>query len=153
MASFLQLPSERNTADESEGQKMDATILAVDDTETMRAFYKMMLTAQGYAVETADDGVDALDKIKAAKPELVLLDLVMPHLNGIETCRAIKSSDATRDVKVVMVTSRSDYPQISEAFAAGCDDYVVKPVDRTELLLKVKELLKFSHLRQLLNHG
>jgi two-component system cell cycle response regulator len=128
-------------------------ILAVDDTETMRAFYRLLLTAQGYGVVTADDGVDALDKIGDARPDLVLLDLMMPRLDGIETCRRIKNDEATRDVKVVMCTSRSDYARISEAFAAGCDDYVVKPVDRMELLLKVGELLKFSHLRQLLRHG
>ncbi len=132
---------------------MQPRILAVDDTETMRAFYKLLLTAQGYGVVTADDGVDALDKIDGARPDLVLLDLMMPRLDGIETCRRIKQDEAMRDVKVLMVTSRSDYPRISEAFAAGCDDYVVKPVGRTELLLKVRELLKFSHPRQLLKHG
>lgn len=129
---------------------MNERILVVDDTETMRSFENVLLTGQGYCVETAGDGMEALDKIDAFDPDLVLLDLMMPRLNGIECCRRIKSSEATRDIKVVMVTSSGEYPRISEAFAAGCDDYVVKPIDRTELLLKVKELLKFSHLRQLL---
>jgi CheY-like chemotaxis protein len=129
---------------------MNERILIVDDTETMRSFGNVLLTGQGYRVETAGDGMEALDKIDAFDPDLVLLDLMMPRLNGIECCRQIKSSEATRDIKVVMVTSSGEYPRISEAFAAGCDDYVVKPIDRTELLLKVKELLKFSHLRQLL---
>jgi two-component system cell cycle response regulator len=132
---------------------MQPRILAVDDTETMRAFYRLLLTGQGYDVATADDGVDAIDKIGDVRPDLVLLDLMMPRMDGIETCRRIKNDEATRDVKVVMCTSRSEYARISEAFAAGCDDYVVKPVDRTELLLKVRELLKFTHLRQLLRHG
>ena len=129
---------------------MNERILIVDDTETMRSFGKVLLTGQGYSVQTADDGMEALNKVDAFDPDLVLLDLMMPKLNGIECCRQIKTSEATRDIKVVMVTSSGEYPRISEAFAAGCDDYVVKPIDRTELLLKVKELLKFSHLRQLL---
>ena len=129
---------------------MHERILVVDDTETMRSFGNILLTGQGYSVETADDGMEALNKVDEFDPDLVLLDLMMPNLNGIECCRRIKSSEATRDIKVVMVTSSGEYPRISEAFAAGCDDYVVKPIDRTELLLKVKELLKFSHLRQLL---
>ena len=132
------------------GQNMHERILVVDDTETMRSFGNILLTGQGYSVETADDGMEALNKVDEFDPDLVLLDLMMPNLNGIECCRRIKSSEATRDIKVVMVTSSGEYPRISEAFAAGCDDYVVKPIDRTELLLKVKELLKFSHLRQLL---
>ncbi|MFO8072476.1 MAG: response regulator [Polyangia bacterium] len=132
---------------------MNEMILAVDDTETMRAFYDQLLSGQGYSVETADDGQQALERIGDVQPDLILLDVMMPKLDGVETCRRIKSIDSTRDVKVVMVTSRSEYSRISEAFAAGCDDYVVKPVDRTELLLKVKELLKFSHLRRLLKHG
>jgi len=128
-------------------------ILVVDDTETMRSFYRLLLDSQGYEVEAAQDGVEALQMVRSSTPDLVLMDLVMPNMDGIECCRQIKAREDSRDVKVVMVTSRSEYTRISEAFAAGCDDYVVKPVDRTELMLKVKELLKFSHLRQLLRSG
>ena len=113
-------------------------------------FSKIHLKGQGYEVETATDGRDALNKIDKFHPELVLLDLMMPEMNGIECCKLIKRNATTRDIKVVMVTSMSEYPKISEAFAAGCDDYVVKPVDRTELMLKVKDLLKFNDLRKLL---
>lgn len=132
---------------------MKDKILVVDDTETMRSFYDVLLRGQGYEVDAAADGVEALDKLNAEMPDLVLLDLMMPNMDGIECCRRIKSNAETRDVKVVMVTSRSEYSRITEAFAAGCDDYVVKPVDRTELMLKVRELLKFTHLRQLLRTG
>jgi CheY-like chemotaxis protein len=132
---------------------MSDRILVVDDTETMRSFYDVLLRGQGYQVEEAQDGVEAMEKVNAEAPALVLMDLMMPNMDGIEACRRIKSSERTRDVKVVMVTSRDEYSRITEAFAAGCDDYIVKPVDRTELMLKVKELLKFTHLRQLLRAG
>jgi two-component system, OmpR family, phosphate regulon response regulator PhoB len=77
----------------------------------------------------------------------VILDAREPQMASIEWCRRIKSSSQTRDVKVVIMTSSGEWGRVFEAFAAGCDDYVVEPIDRTELALKMKELLKFSHLR------
>jgi CheY-like chemotaxis protein len=129
---------------------MGSKVLIVDDTETMRLYEQMLLAGQGYELELAENGVQALDKIKANKPNLVLLDIMMPEMDGIECCRQIKSEDGTRDIKVVMVTTKSEYEKVKEAFAAGCDDYVTKPINRVELLSKLKELLKFSELKELL---
>jgi CheY-like chemotaxis protein len=108
----------------------------------------MLLSGQGYELESAENGVQALEKIKANKPDLVLLDILMPEMDGIECCRRIKSEEVTRDIKVVMVTTKSEYEKVKEAFAAGCDDYVTKPINRVELLSKLKELLKFSELKE-----
>ena len=129
---------------------MGSKVLIVDDTETMRLYEQMLLSGQGYELDLAENGVQALDKIKANKPNLVLLDIMMPEMDGIECCRRIKSEDGTRDIKVVMVTTKSEYEKVKEAFAAGCDDYVTKPINRVELLSKLKELLKFSELKELL---
>lgn len=129
---------------------MASKILIVDDTETMRLYEHMLLSGQGYELDMAENGLEALEKIKANKPDLVLLDIMMPQMNGIECCRQIKSDDETREIKVVMVTTKSEYEKVKEAFAAGCDDYVTKPINRVELLSKLKELLKFSELKQLL---
>ncbi len=129
---------------------MASKILIVDDTETMRLYEHMLLSGQGYDLDLAENGVEALEKIKENKPDLVLLDIMMPKMDGIECCRRIKSEDATREIKVVMVTTKSEYEKVKQAFAAGCDDYVTKPIDRVELLSKLKELLKFSELKQLL---
>ena len=129
---------------------MASKVLIVDDTETMRLYEQMLLSGQGYELELAENGVQALDKIKANKPNLILLDIMMPEMDGIECCRRIKSEDGTRDIKVVMVTTKSEYEKVKEAFAAGCDDYVTKPINRVELLSKLKELLKFSELKELL---
>ena len=129
---------------------MPSKILIVDDTETMRLYEHMLLSGQGYDLEMAENGVQALDKIKAFKPDLVLLDIMMPEMDGIECCRRIKSNNETKHTKVVIVTTKSEYGKVKEAFAAGCDDYVTKPINRTELLSKMSELLKFCELRQLL---
>jgi CheY-like chemotaxis protein len=129
---------------------MSNKILIVDDTETMRLYEKMLLTGQGYELELAGDGVEALEKMKESLPDLVLLDIMMPKMDGIECCRRIKEDDAMKDVKVVMVTTKSEYERVKEAFAAGCDDYITKPIDKLELLSKIKELLRFMNLRQLL---
>ncbi len=129
---------------------MSSKILIVDDTETMRLYEQMLLSGQDYELDMAENGIDALKKIKQNKPDLVLMDIMMPQMNGIECCRRIKAEEATRDIKVVMVTTKSEYEKVKEAFAAGCDDYVTKPINRVEILSKLKELLKFSELKQLL---
>ncbi|MCP4601883.1 MAG: response regulator [Proteobacteria bacterium] len=129
---------------------MTNKILIVDDTETMRLYEHMLLSGQGYDLEMAENGVEALKKIEENRPDLVLLDIMMPKMDGIECCRRIKTEETTREIKVVMVTTKSEYEKVKEAFAAGCDDYVTKPINRVELLSKLKELLKFSELKQLL---
>ena len=129
---------------------MGSKILIVDDTETMRLYEQMLLSGQGYELELAENGIQALEKIKANKPDLVLLDIMMPEMDGIACCQEIKAQETTRDIKVVMVTTKSEYKKVKEAFAAGCDDYVTKPINRVELLSKLKELLKFSELKELL---
>jgi CheY-like chemotaxis protein len=129
---------------------MPSKILIVDDTETMRLYEHMLLSGQGYELDMAENGVEALEKIKKSKPDLMLLDIMMPHMDGIECCRVIKADDDLKDIKVVMVTTKSEYGKVKEAFAAGCDDYVTKPINRVELLSKMKELLKFTELRHLL---
>jgi two-component system, OmpR family, alkaline phosphatase synthesis response regulator PhoP len=131
---------------------MASKILIVDDTETMRLYEHMLLSGQGYELDMAENGVQALEKIDAFKPDLVLMDIMMPEMDGIECCRRIKSNEKTKNTKVVIVTTKSEYGKVKEAFAAGCDDYVTKPINRVELLSKMGELLKFCELRQLLNN-
>jgi CheY-like chemotaxis protein len=131
---------------------MTNRILIVDDTETMRLTQQMMLKDEDCEIEMATNGLDALEKIKANRPDLVLMDIMMPEMDGIECCRRIKGSPELSDIKVVMVTTRSEYARVKEAFAAGCDDYINKPVDKQELLTKVNDLLKFVSLRKLLQN-
>ncbi len=131
---------------------MTNKILIVDDTETMRLTEQMMLKDEDCTIEIAINGIEALDKIKKNKPDLVLMDIMMPLMDGIECCRQIKADSMTNDIKVVMVTTRSEYARVKEAFAAGCDDYINKPINKEELLTKVNDLLKFVSLRKLLQN-
>lgn len=125
-------------------------VLIVDDTETMRLAEQMMLAGEGYEIDVADDGVEALNRIAMSRPDLVLLDIMMPRMDGIECCRRIKADERLKDIKVVMVTTKSEYERVKEAFAAGCDDYVTKPIDKNELISKLRDLMKFVSLRELL---
>lgn len=125
-------------------------ILIVDDTETLRKYHETLLTGAGYKVELAKNGEEALEKIPVFKPDLVLLDIDMPIMNGLACCRSIKTAQSLASIKVVMVTSRTEYDKIREAFKAGADDYVTKPVDQKELLGKISELLKFVALKKMI---
>jgi CheY-like chemotaxis protein len=130
---------------------MASKILIVDDTETMRVTQQMILKDTDSEIDVAVNGVDALEKVQERKPDLILMDIMMPEMDGIECCRRIKNNAELNDIKIVMVTTRSEYSRVKEAFAAGCDDYINKPIDKEELLSKVNELLKFVSLRKLLN--
>ncbi|MCP4677793.1 MAG: response regulator [Deltaproteobacteria bacterium] len=122
-------------------------ILITNGAESAQFSPGLMLTEQGYRVETAGDGLEALEKVETFNPDLILLNLTMSGLSGIECCHRIKSNGTTNDIKVIMISSSTEYSKISKAFAAGCDDYIVNPIDRSELLLTVRDMLKFSHLK------
>jgi CheY-like chemotaxis protein len=116
----------------------------------MRLAEQMMLEGEGYDLDIAVDGEDALAKIQIKQPDLVLMDIMMPRMNGIECCERIKSDPRLKHIKIIMVTTKSEYERVKEAFAAGCDDYVTKPIDKSELITKMRDLLKFVNLRELL---
>ena len=112
-------------------------VLLVDDTETVSLFEKMMLRDLSLSLRTASNGICALEEVGKNPPDLILLDVVMPELDGIETCRRLKENPATKDIPVVMVTTKGEPEMVERAFEAGCDDYITKPLDKIELLSKV----------------
>ena len=115
------------------------SILVVDDSPTDRQYLTELLAKNGYKVSTADNAEDALAKVKQQKPDLVLMDVVMPGRSGLEAVRELRAR-ACR-VPVVLVTSQHEADDIEAAFASGCDDYVVKPIRGPELIEKVQGLL------------
>lgn len=117
---------------------MSKTILLVDDTQTVIMTERMMLSELGFTIHTAKNGVEALKLAATIKPDLVLLDIVMPEMDGIETCRRLKEDPTTRGIPVVMVTTKGEPDKVEEAFLAGCNDYITKPIDKLELVAKVK---------------
>jgi two-component system KDP operon response regulator KdpE len=118
-----------------------ATILAVDDEPQIRRVLRTTLTAEGYTIAEARDGTEALEKVRDLKPDLILLDMNMPGLDGLQTCREIRSSS---EVPIIMLTVRSAEKDKVRALDAGADDYVVKPFGIQELLARVRALLRRS---------
>ncbi len=120
---------------------MKHSVLLVDDTETVLMFEKMMLAAQGFDITVAKNGEEALVKVSEHKPDIILLDIQMPKMDGIEACRHLKANPSTRDIPVVMVTTKGQPDKVEASFMAGCNDYLTKPIDKIELLSKVRTLL------------
>jgi len=115
-------------------------ILIVDDSPTERYFLTDILVKKGYSVSTAENGEEALQKIKADKPQLILMDSVMPGQNGFQVTRAITRDPETQDVPIIICTSKGQETDRIWGLRQGARDYIVKPVDPTELLSKIAAL-------------
>lgn len=119
-----------------------AKILVVEDEEILLAALKEELLTGGYEVDGAVDGIEGLEKVKSFKPDLILLDLLMPKMDGMEMLQKLKADSETRDIAVVILTNLSDYEKISEALSLGAMDYLVKANYKLEDLLdKVRAVL------------
>jgi len=118
-----------------------ARILVVDDDDSVRELIKDLLVMNGHAVDTAADGLQALAAARQAAYDLVVLDRTMPKADGIMTLAALRADAKLKTVKVLMCTSASVNKEIEEAFQAGADDYILKPINIPALLAKVAKLL------------
>jgi two-component system alkaline phosphatase synthesis response regulator PhoP len=117
-------------------------ILLVDDEPDILEIVSYNLTAEGYKVYTANNGVEALEKAKKKKPHLIILDVMMPEMDGIEACEAIRNTPELAHTLVAFLTARGeDYSQVA-GFDAGADDYITKPIKPKVLVSKVKSLLR-----------
>ena len=121
---------------------MNHRILLVDDDPELLAALEVKLGKEGFEIETAPDGEVALETIRKKLPDLVILDVNMPRLNGMEVCKAIRSDEQTRDLAVIMLTARDDEIDRVLGLEFGADDYVTKPYNARDLILRVKALLK-----------
>lgn len=115
-------------------------ILVVDDSPTERHFLSDMLIKKGYEVITAENGDEAIVKTKTELPDLVLMDVIMPGLNGFQATRSITRDDATKHIPVIMCTSKTQETDKIWGLRQGARDYVVKPVNQSELLAKIEAL-------------
>lgn len=115
-------------------------ILIVDDSPTERYFLSDILIKNGFSVSTAENGEEALLKIKADKPQLILMDIVMPGQNGFQVTRAITRDPETQDVPVIICTSKGQETDRIWGLRQGARDYIVKPIDPQELLAKIAAL-------------
>ncbi len=120
------------------------TLLVVEDENDIRQLLRFNLEREGYAVLEADNGLDGLRTASLELPDLVVLDLMLPGLDGCEVCRRLKVQTATADTPVLMLTARGEEVDRIEGFTLGADDYVVKPFSVKELVLRIRAILRRS---------
>jgi putative two-component system response regulator len=125
-------------------QWVTGTILVADDQAPNRELLDELLSAEGFNVISAQDGVFALEQIASTQVDLVLLDVVMPRLTGFEVCQKIKSNPETDLIPVVLITALSNKEDRLEGIKVGADDFLTRPVDRAELLARVRSLIKLK---------
>ena len=116
-------------------------ILLVDDSETVLLMEQMILKNQPYQLITAKNGMEGVKKAVEFIPDLILMDVVMPKMNGFEAVNGLRRRDATSSVPIIMVTTQAEADSMETAYESGCNDYITKPIDGTELLTKVRNIL------------
>jgi CheY-like chemotaxis protein len=117
-------------------------ILLVDDSRTVLLMHQLLLADRGYELLTARDGEEALEKAVAARPDLIFLDVIMPGMDGFETCQALRAHETTRDIPIIMVTTSGEPQHIQRGYECGCSDYITKPFNDNELLDKLERYLQ-----------
>ena len=126
-------------ATESTARSKKLRVLVVDDSATIRRSAETMLANEGYEVITAENGFEALSKITRHRPDLIFVDIMMPRLDGYQTCAIIKNNSEFRDTPVVMLTSKDGLFDMARGRVVGSDQYLTKPFTREELLGAVKQ--------------
>ena len=118
-----------------------AKILIVEDETAIAENLHALLTARGYEVAWIPDGADALSIAKKQKPDIVLLDVMLPRVSGFDICRLLKSDPDTAKIKIIMITGLGRMGDVEKAFGQGADDYIIKPFDSERLFRKVEKAL------------
>jgi CheY-like chemotaxis protein len=116
-------------------------ILVVDDSNTALLMERMILSKGAYDLVTAQDGQEAVETALAERPDLILMDVVMPRMSGFEACQALKANPDTSGTPIILVTTRGEAENVEKGFTYGCNDYVTKPINSLELLSKIKDYL------------
>jgi len=117
-------------------------IAIVEDEADIREILEYNLSREGFDVESATDGASGLEMIQRSKPELVLLDLMLPDIDGLEVCRQLKGDEATSDIAIIMVSAKGEESDIVLGLGLGADDYIPKPFSRKELVARVRSVLR-----------
>ncbi len=130
--------------------KNPARILVVDDEDRNRRLLVAMLEAEGYSAAEAADGAQALELARQSPPDIILLDIMMPGMDGYEVARALKADAATKAIPVVMVTALDDRDSRLRGLEAGAEEFITKPVDRNELRVRVRNLLRLKEFSDFL---
>ncbi|MCL5945736.1 MAG: response regulator [Planctomycetes bacterium] len=124
-----------------------SSILVVDDNPPNVELIQAYLESMDCTTEVAVDGVDALTKVAQLLPDLIILDVMMPRMSGFEVCRKLKADVRYRDIPILMITALNELGDIERGVESGTDDFLTKPVNKLELLTRVKSLLRVRHLK------
>jgi len=122
------------------------TILVVDDNQQNLELIQAYLEDVDCETAAATDGVEALDLVARAKADLILLDVMMPKMSGFEVCRRLKHNPATSHIPIIMVTALNEFGDMERGIDSGADDFVRKPINKLELLARVRTMLRLKHL-------
>jgi two-component system alkaline phosphatase synthesis response regulator PhoP len=129
----------------SGGMGMKGTIVVVDDEANIRELVRYNLEKEGFACLEAEDGPAGLELVREARPDLVVLDIMLPGTDGLEVCRLLKASPATAGIPIIMLTAKAEEIDTVLGLEMGADDYVAKPFSPRELVARVKAVLRRSH--------
>jgi two-component system cell cycle response regulator len=140
-------PGQPQATSSAESFLPQSTVLIVDDNVQNVELLQAFLEALPVKIITAFDGVEALEKVEQHNPDLILLDIMMPRMSGFQVCRTLKGNQKTRDIQILMVTALNELGDIEQASECGTDDFVSKPVNKFELLTRVRSLLRVRHLK------
>ncbi len=135
-----------NQTKNDKAQDKTPTVLVVDDNQQNLELLQAYLEDVDCQAVPARDGLEALEIIAKDPPDLILLDVMMPKMSGFEVCKRIKNDPKTSDIPVIMVTALNEFGDIERAIDSGTDDFLSKPVNKLELLTRIKTMLKLKHL-------
>lgn len=136
------MPAPSNTPATQEPSARPPRVLIADDDPQGVELLEAYLAGSDYALETAADGEETLRKVKDWQPDLILLDVMMPKISGFEVCKRLRAEPATRATAILMITALDQPSDWERAVEAGTDDFLTKPINKTELLLRVRSMLK-----------
>jgi len=125
-----------------------SNILVVDDHEQNLELLTAYLDDLGAEIRQARDGVEAIEAVAQRKPDLILLDVMMPRMSGFQVCGKLKSDPATKDIPIVVVTALNEVADVERAVELGADDFLTKPVNRLELMTRVRSLVRLGQLQR-----
>ncbi len=124
-----------------------AVIIVIDDDYSIRRLIKFTLEKEHYKVITAEDALEGINTLNSRKIDLIILDIIMPDIDGYEALKVIKSSDHLKDIPVLLLTAKNEIDDMMKGFELGADEYLAKPFELTELLARIRNLLRIKELQ------